>query len=330
MDTRRTLAIFACTLLLTVLFAVPGLGSPQWFNGVASYEPANEYDAPIFRQFAFVEDTVTQYHVLSPDVFSTDDRQSYLYQFPMCQTLDPVLQQLPPIPGHPQGQTDSPTRHIVDVYLETGCSVQPKSEAEVEELALLQLKREMYVNAPVIPKTVEDWEDERLFNGPPFRPRVPAWQEGEPVKFITFETSWGAPWQGANFPHQDADVFIISYGSLFRPGFTIFNVADSSPMTDSWRSYSPIWRATCIADADDPKCMVSVNMRDPAYYQCRDVSECTNMVNSNGKPVVLVQPHSFRHINCPMVAVDLDGDDYINALEEIQFADLWIDGPVIL
>ncbi len=326
----RLVVALSTLIILGSLLATPGLGDPQWFNGVSSYEPANEYDAPIFRQFAFVEDTVTQYHVLSPSVFKTDSRQSHIYQFPLCQTLDPVIEQLPPIPGHPQGQTDSPTRHIVDVFLTTGCAVQPRSQAEVEELAMMGLERQMYVNAPVIPDNVADWPDERLFNGPPFRPRVSGWQEGERVQFITYETSWGPLWQGANFPHQDADVFIISYNAVFREGFSILNVADSSPMTDSWRSYSPIWRANCIVDPGDPKCMVSVNLQDPAYFQCRSVSECMEMKNSNGEQVQLTHPNAFTHINCPMVAVDVHKDDYINALEEIVFENLWIDGPVTI
>lgn len=322
-------------LLLAGLFAaallVPSGEAYRTFNGVASYAPANTYDAPIFRQFAFVEGIVTQYHVLSPETFFMDQHKSRIFQFPACATLDPVLESHSPQPGDGgfPGAHDAPTRRIVDVVLASGCSVQPRSVAEVEELALAVTPRALWVNAPVIPRGLEEWTDEKLFNGPPFRPRLEGWMDGEGVQFITYETSWDATWLGSSFPANDADVYIVSYGAMFRPGFSILNVAVGSPHHSSLRAYSPIWRANCIVDADDQKCMLSVNQRDPAYYQCISVADCLRMKNSADHQVRVLQPNTFTHINCPMVSVDLNGDNYISAWEELTFPDLWVNGPVI-
>ncbi len=321
--------ILAAVLGVLLLVAGPLSASPTYYNGVASYAPGNGYDAPIFRQFAFVEGVVTQYHVLSPESFPTDARLSHIYQFPACATIRPVIEDLPPIPGHPLGATDSPSREIVNVVLMSGCAYQPRSDEEVLALAVQMVETEMYVNAPIIPAPLDEWTDEQLYNGPPFMPRLTAYQNGAPVKFITYEASWYPTWLGTRFPNQAADVFIISYGSLFRPGFSILNSAVGTPLHDSFTSYSPIWSANCIVDADDQKCMLSVNLNDPSYYQCRSVAECTSMVNSKGHQVEVTKPNTFTHINCPMVAVDLNADSYIAPNEEIPFPRFWANGPVV-
>jgi hypothetical protein len=318
----------------------PKVGGP--FNGVGSYAPAGSYDAPIFRQFAFVEGQLTQYHVLTPETFLMDHHQSHIYQFPACQALQPVLEKHHPVPGDGGywGEHDAPTRQIVDVVLSTGCSVQPKSVDEVNALALQKVERTGFVvNAPILPPQVADWPDAKLFSGPPFRPRVSAWQDGQPVKFITYEASWYPQWAGNKWPNGAGDVFMISYGAVFRPGFTILNFASGTPENPlTMDKYSPIWRANCVVDADNPKCMVSVNQREQpyqpdtgrGYFQCRSTAECLNMVNYNGHRVELRGAPTFTHINCPMVAVDLDLNDYISANEDIMFPDLWVDGPVIV
>lgn len=322
-------------VLLAVLVALPAMhvsGAPDFFNGVASYEPANGYDAPIFRQFAFVEGTVGQYVVLKPDLFITDHHRTNIYQFPMCKTLKPVLEDHHPAPGDGGMPVphDAPTRRIVDVVLGTGCMVQPTSEAEVEELAVSIVERNLWVNAPRILEKFRDWPDEKLFNAPPYRPRIDAWQGGDQVQFITYEASWYPAWAMSKFP-DTADTFVISYDAIFRPGFTVLNTADSMPNTETAAAYSPIWKFFCVVDADNRKCGISITLEDPAYFQCRSLAECTNMKNSNGKRVEVMRPPTgLQIINCPFVAVDLDGDDYIAAWEELEFPDLWADGPVIV
>ncbi|HEV8360922.1 MAG TPA: hypothetical protein VGR28_10750 [Candidatus Thermoplasmatota archaeon] len=324
-----------------VAAAMPKTGGP--FNGVGSYQPAGAWDAPIFRQFAFVEGRVTQYHVLSPETFLMDAHHSHIYQFPDCLTLAPVLEKHYPVPGDGGfwGDHDAPTREIVDVVLGTGCSAQPRSVAEVIQLAAkdalgapAMVETGLFVNAPVVPAQIADLPDNQLYSGPPFRPRITAWQEGVAVKFITYEASWNPTWAGINWPGEDgvsADVFMISYGAIFRPDFTIFNTAAGTPLDPlSFKLYSPMWKANCIVDYDNPKCMVSVNKRDPSYYQCRSAAECLQLVNSNGHKVLNRPATTFTHINCPMVAVDLNFDDYIDVTEELVFPSLWVNGPVIV
>lgn len=318
---------------------LPKVGGP--YNGVGSYAPASSYDAPIFRQFAFVEGRLTQYHVLTPETFLMDHHVSHIYQFTACSTLQPVLEKHHAAAGDGgfQGEHDAPTRDIVDVVLATGCAVQPHSVAEVQSLALTQVDRGLYVNAPVVPATVADLPDNQLFNGPPYRPRVEGWQEGVHVKFITYEASWYPTWAGIKWPGDPGNVFMVSYGAVFRPGFTILNFASGSPLDPlTFMSYSPMWRANCVVDADNPKCMVSVNLRENpydknsgrGYFQCRSAQECLSMRNLQGHEVQLRQAPTFFGINCPMVAVDLDYNDYISADEEIAFPDLWVTGPVIV
>lgn len=311
---------------------LPHVGGP--YNGFGSYLPGNGYDAPIFREFAVVEGVLTQYHVLSQEIFRVDQHLSHIWQFPACSTLRPVLELHQPHPGDGgfQGPHDAPTRQIVDVVLSTGCTVQPTSEAQVHALAILENPRPMFVNAPVVPHQLENWTDQQLFNAPPYRPRIDAWQAGAPVKFITYETSWSPVWAGTKWglTQGEADVFIVSYGSIFRPGWTIFNVAVGTPLEATATSYSPVWRANCIVDAVNQKCMVSVNMLVPGYHQCSSVAECTSLVNENtGLQVLRIMPNTFTHIDCPMVAVDVTGDDYIDSFEELVFPNLWVDGPVI-
>jgi hypothetical protein len=327
---KRIVALAAvCALTMTAPLIGAHHGGP--FNGAGAWDPGNGWDAPIFRQFAFVEGTVTLYHVLTPETLLMDQHRSLIYQFPACMTLRPVLQAHHPSPGdggywEPH---DAPTREIVDVVLSTGCAKQPQSEAEVWAMAAHIQHRGLWVNAPVIPEQLAELPDDRLFNGPPYRPRVTAFMEGEEVTFITYETSWHPSWVGTNFPSTDADVFIISYGAIFRPDFTIINVAAGSPHHATFRSYSPIWRANCIVDALNEKCMVSVN-KQAGYEQCYNVATCTNMVNPHtGLQVEIKRANTFTHINCPMVAVDLNGDHYIDPWEELVFPNLWTNGPVI-
>lgn len=307
-------------------------GDAETFNGVSSWAPANEDDAPVFRQFAFVEDIVTQYHVLKPKMFLTDLHTSNAYNFPACPDLSPVFSVHEPEAGDGgfQGAHDALTRQLVDVVL-ADCSEQPTSEAEVLDRALAVNERPgFFVNAPIVPGDMVELSDEELFNGPPYRPRVTAYQAGEEVTFITYEASWYPSWANTAWPNPtDADVFIISYGPLFEEGFTILNSAVGTPHHESMDSYSPIWRGNCIVDADDPRCN-SVTLEDPAYFQCRSVAECLSMTNSNGNPVEVISPTGFTHINCPMVAADLDGDDHIDEEEEFVFPDLWVHGPVIV
>lgn len=321
-------------LVPTLPHVTPVVGGP--FNGVGSWSPASTYDAPIFRQFAFVEGRVTQYHVLSPETFFMDAHHSHIYQFPDCLTLKPVLEKHSPVPGDGGfwGEHDAPTREIVNVLLGSGCTVQPRSIAEIHALSGQMVETGLFVNAPVLPAHIQDLPDNQLYTGPPFKPRIQAWQEGVAVKFITYEASWLHPWVGINWPGEDgtsADVFMISYGAFFRPDFTIFNTAAGTPMDPtSFQKYSPMWRANCIVDHDNPKCMISVNKRDPAYYQCRSAGECLAMKNSLGNRVDTRLAATFTHINCPMVAVDLDANDYIDATEELVFPDFWVNGPVIV
>lgn len=351
----RVLTIAMVGLSVLVLVAPPLEASHPWFNGVSSWYPANQWDAPIFRQFAFVEGTVVMYHVLTPDTFLMDNHKSYIYQFPDCVTLRPVLQKHYPQPGDGGfwGDHDAPTRNIVDVVLTTGCTQQPKSEAEVLQLAAPNgvVVRNVFVNAPVIPPQLADLPDDRLYNGPPWRPRVTAWQEGVQVKFITYEASWLPSWVDTNFGGPDADVFIISYGAMFRHDFTIINVAAGTPHHWSTDAYSPIWKANCIVDAVNQKCMVSVHQGIPGYYQCKSIAECLAMKNElTGLQVLKKETNTFTHINCPMVAVDLDGgwtppvtvgtkqvpamewkeSLYISAWEELVFPNFWVNGPVVL
>lgn len=305
------------------------------FNGAGAAETGNGWDAPIFRTFAFVNGTTTMYHVLSPEVFLSDHHVSRIYQFPACTSLDPVLSHHHPVPGDNGfwGEHDAPTREIVDVLLATGCAAQPKSEAEVQAMALpgAIVPRGLHVNAPKIPPQLADLPDNRLFNGPPFRPRIEAFQEGVGVKFITYEATWNPIWAPTKFAQlQDANVFMVSYGPMFRPGWTVLNVAAGSPLTTTASSYSPMWRANCVVDAINQKCMVSVN-QPAGYRQCFSVDDCLTMRNSNtGLQVMQKSPNTFTHINCPMVSVDLDGDHYIGALEDLMFPNLWTNGPVIV
>jgi hypothetical protein len=338
----------AFATLCTALLAATAVAAPQDFNGASSYAPASKWDAPIFRQFAFVEGRVTQYHVLQPEAFVMDFHRSRIYQFPECATLAPVLGGHTHAPGDGgfQGPHDAPTREIVDVVLSTACAVQPASEGEVWALASATVATGLFVNAPVVPPQYADWPDERLFNGPPFRPRVLGYQAGAEVRFLTYEASWMPTWVGANFPTEDADVFVISYGAMFRPGFTILNVAAGTPLDfgrvdtttvpptvhqGTFDKYSPMWRANCIVDALDQKCGISVNLQVPGYYQCRSIAACTSMTNAQtGLRVLTIPANTFTHINCPMVAVDLNLDNYIAPEEELLFPDLWVNGPVLV
>lgn len=317
-------------LLALVALALAQPVNAQSFNGADSWAPANGYDAPIFRQFAFVEGRVTQYHVLKPNIFRTDDHMTNIYQFPQCPDLQPVLQ-------YHAADHDAPTRQIVDVTLRSGCSIQPTTEAEAFSLAGVGLAtgigtdavgavvpRNLYVNAPKIPAALEDLTDLQLYNGPPYRPRIDAWEEGKQVRFITYEASWLPSWLGTNFPAQDADVFIISYGPIFREGWSILNVAAGTPHDpETFRAYSPIWRANCIVAEDDPVCGTSVHQ--PDFQQCFSVAQCTTMPG-----VTVIQPPDFTHINCPMVAVDITKDMYVAEFEELPFPDHWKDGPVLV
>jgi hypothetical protein len=320
------------TLLALALAAGLALGplvAAQTYAGASSHIPANGYDAPIFRQFAFVEGVVTQYHVLKPNIFVTDNGKTRIYQFPQCPSLQPVLQ------AHTVPGVDAPTRQVVDVTLRSGCSIQPRSEADVLALAGVGamtgvgtnkvgaiVERSLWVNAPKIPARIADLPDDKLFNAPPYRPRITAWEEGQQVKFITYEASWYPSWLGTNFPAQDADVFIISYAPIFQEGFTILNVAAGTPHHTTFRAYSPIWKANCIVKSEDPRCEVSVHQ--PEYEQCFSVAECASM-----EGVEIIAHPMVSHINCPMVSVDLDRDRHIAPHEELLFPDLWVHGPVL-
>jgi len=337
---RLGFAMLAAVSMIAIAMP-PGMSTHPFFYGVSSYMPGNGYDAPIFRQFAFVEGRVTQYHVLTPETFLMDAHQARVYQFPLCSTLKPVFEKHHSTPGDGgfQGDHDTPTRQITDVVLSTGCSVQPTSEAQVLSLALpgAVVPRGMFVNAPIVPAQIADLTDAQLFNSPPYRPRVEGWQEGVRVKFITYEASWYPTWVGTNFPDSDGDVFVISYSPTFRHNFTILNIAAGTPLDPtSFDKYSPMWRANCIVDAQNQKCGISVNAAIPGYTQCKAVAECLQMVNAvTGQRVVQTVPNTFTHINCPMVAVDIFGpngspDNYIDPSEELLFPDLWTNGPVLV
>lgn len=343
---RKIMLLFALAgagiFLLSPLSATP----PNYYNGVSGVIEANEYDAPIWRQFSFVEGDVATYQVLSPELFLTDAAKSVIYQFPMCETLAPVLP-APHLATMPDGQeklVDSPTRRIVDVILSTGCSVQPTSEADIDALALVANTRPLWVNAPVLPKSLENLPTEVLFNAPPYRPLIDAYMDGEARKFMTYEANWFPNWVGNAFPNE-ADVYILSAGPLFRPGFTLFNSQSGVPLHETARLYSPIWKANCIVDWEDRKCMLSVNAKDHpynpttglGYYQCKSITECLEMKQEHMEDgemkvheVVLTRPNVFTHINCPIVAIDLNKDGYVDSAEELVFPDLWLDGPVVL
>lgn len=310
-------------------------GDRHWFNGAGSYLPANERDAPIWRQLNFISDdeggTVGQYVVLNPDTFLTSPEPSNVYQFPDCQSLDPVLD--PPLmqPRPPGGEPvawDRPMRQIVNVHLSTGCEQQPTSVDEVASLAEAMAETGLWVNAPKLPERVADWPDEELFNAPPYRPRIDAFQDGQPVQFITYEASWIEPWVGTNMP-GDQDVFILSTSSTFRDDFTLFNVNIGAPNHESFREYSPVWRGNCIVAEDNKKCMISVNQR-AGFEQCRTVAECLAMTSTSGTPTQVIAPNTFTHINCPYVAIDTNGNDFVEPHEELFFPNLWVDGPVIV
>lgn len=303
------------------------------FNDVGSYLPANKRDAPIWRQFSFIDDdnggTVGQYVVLNPETFLTTDTPSNIYQFPACENLDPVLDppEMKPLPagGEPVAY-DRPTRRIVNVQLETGCDEQPTSLEEVRELSVATVETEMWVNAPKLPEQIEDWAPERLFNAPPYRPKVPAYQGGESVQFITYEASWVHPWVGTNFPGVN-DVIIVSPTPTFRPDFSLFNVNIGGPNHASFDQYSPIWSANCLVAEDNKKCMISVNKR-AGFDQCRTLAECLNMESDSGVGTRMLGSNTFTHINCPFVAVDTNANDFIEPGEELYFPNLWVDGPV--
>jgi hypothetical protein len=307
----------------------------HWYNGAGSYLFANERDAPIWRQVNFISDdeggTVGQYVVLNPDTFLTSPEPSNIYQFPDCESLAPVLDPPKRQPLPEGGETvdwDRPMRQIVNVQLSTGCDTQPESVDEVLELAETTTETELWVNAPKIPERIDDWPDEELFNAPPYRPRISAFQDGDPVEFITYEASWVEPWVGTKMP-GDQDVFIVSTTPTIRPDFTLLNVNVGAPNHPSFMDYSPVWRANCVVAEDNKKCMIAVN-KQAGFEQCRTVSECLNMENDNGVGTEIVSPNTFTHINCPYVAVDTSGDDFVDPHEEFYFPNLWVDGPVIV
>jgi hypothetical protein len=304
---------------------------------VGSYLPANERDAPIWRQFSFISDdqggTVGQYVVMNPDTFLTSPEKSEIYQFPACQSLDPVLAD-PLVKPRPSGgepvEWDRPTRKIVNVQLETGCEVQPESVDEIDELAVDKTHTNLHVNAPKLPESVEDMSPKELFNAPPYRPQIDAYQDGEAVEFITWEADWMHPWIGTNFPGEN-DVLIVSPSPTFRPDFTIFNVNVGGPNHPEFQKYSPIWNARCIVPYDNQKCMIGVNER-AGFGQPRTSFEAHNLdVNDDGESDVRARsPNTFTHVNCPFVAVDQTSDDYIQPHEEIHFPNLWVNGPVFV
>lgn len=312
--------------------AEPG-DDQHYYNGVGSYLPANKKDAPIWRQFSFIDDddggTVGQYVVLNPETFLTSPKESNIYQFPACQSLDPVLESplMQPLPsGGEPVPWDKPTRRIVNVQLETGCEVQPTSVEEVEELATETVETELFVNAPKLPEQIEDWSLDRIFNSPPYRPKVTGFQDGEPVKFITYEANWVHPWVGTNFPGEN-DVIIISPTSTFRDDFTLFNINIGGPNHPEFDKYSPIWAGNCLVAEDNKKCMISVNKK-AGFDQCRTLAECLNMESDSGVGTELIPPNTFTHINCPFLAVDTNANDFIEPHEELYFPNLWVDGPV--
>jgi hypothetical protein len=320
-------------------------GDRHWFETgqepdptrVGSYLPANERDAPIWRQFSFISDdeggTVGQYVVLNPDTFLTDPGVSNVYQFPGCDGLDPVLDDPVMKPRPPGGEDvawDQPTRRIVNVELETGCETQPTSADEVRDLAVSTTETELYVNAPKIPEEIADLPDEELFNAPPYRPRIDAYQSGGTAQFITYEASWMEPWIGMNFPGTN-DVLILAPSPTFRPDFTIFNVNVGAPNHPDVAKYSPVWKGVCIVPSDNKKCMIGANER-AGFEQPRTVVEALTLDGDGdgASDVEAIPPNTFTHVNCPFVAVDQNDDDYVQPNEELRFPSLWVDGPVIV
>lgn len=319
--------------LLGLLFLAPlgslapaAAGGEGPYNGLDSWNPGMGYWAPIARTMGFVEGKGVMWHSLDPVLFPTDDFIARLYQFPTCPELRPVL-------GDDTPQRDSPMRQVIDMFV-SDCT-QPRSEAEVFGLGVLhQNKRFQYVNAPIVPEPYASWADSALFSGPPYRPRVSAFFEGQEVRFITYDVNYAPPWLGTAFPGHNVDIFITSHRHVFVPGETRFDVFNGAPMDvrlptldplnptpGTHRAYSPIWTATCVVDLDDPECG---SILGPKFGQCRTVAECTSMPGTT----TLAAP--FEFYNCPIVNTDVDGDGFLSELEEFTFPDLWEDSGFVL
>jgi hypothetical protein len=291
------------------------------YNGLDAWHPGMGYWAPIGRGLAFVEGKGVAFQTLDPVLMPTDDSLGRIYQFPNCPALRPVL-------GDDTPLVDSPMRQIIDLVLPS-CGVQPTSEAHVFAMRPLhQTKRLMYVNAPIVPQPYAEWADEQLFNGPPYRPRVTAWFEGQETRFITYDVSWLPPAAGSAFPGHNVDLFILSGDVVFERGVTrlsLFNGAPldvrapSNPMVPTLgthRAYSPVWKATCIVPEDDPVCGA---FRGPRFDQCVTIAACASTEGT-----MLVRPPDFLFVNCPIVGVDLAGDGRLSEFpDEFVFPDLW-------
>lgn len=322
---RALLALGLVVLTLplpSASFAGEG-GGP--YNGLDSWSPGMGYWAPISRSFAFVNGKGVQWHSLDPVLFPTDDSIGRIYQFPACPGLRPVL-------GDDTPERDSPMRQIVDMV--TSSCGQPRSEAEVFGMGVLyQLKRPMYVNAPIVPAPYDAWDDDDLFNGPPYRPRVSAFFEGAEVRLITYDANWLPPALGTAFPGHNVDIFIMSHAKVFVPGETLFDTFNGAPMDirmptlsplnptpGTHRAYSPVWAATCVMDLDDRVCG---SAKAPKFAQCRSTAECASIPGTT--PVKA----PFEFYNCPIVNTDIDGDNVLSELEEFDFPDLWVDSGFV-
>lgn len=325
----------ALALLMSLAVAAPLLvaaepGPEGPYNGLDAWNPGMGYGAPIARAFAFVEGRGVLFHSLDPGLMPTDDQIARIYQFPNCPELRPVLADDTP-------ERDSPMRRIIDIVL-ASC-VQPTSELELfTGNALHRNPRQMFVNAPVVPEPYASWPDEQLFSGPPHRPRVSAWLEGQPVKFITYDASWLPPWLGTAFPGHNVEVLVLSGDAVFTPGVTRFSLFNGAPLdfkvpsvspnifspigpAGTHRQYSPVWAGKCLAPVDNPLCG---SFRGPEYPQCRTFAECASV------PDTMLVAAPFEFLNCPVVNTDVDGDDYLSELEEFRFPDLWVGGPVLV
>lgn len=291
------------------------------YNGLDSWAPGMGYWAPISRSFGFVNGKGVQWHSLDPVLFPTDDSIARVYQFPNCPELRPVF-------GDDTPARDSPMRQVIDVVL-NACT-QPRSELDVFTIGVLhQNDRLMYVNAPIVPAPYASWSDAELFNGPPYRPRVTAFFEGQEVAFITYDVNWFPPFVGTAFPGHNVDIFLTTNSHVFVPGQTLFDVFNGAPndirlptlsplnpTPGTHRAYSPVWTATCVVDLDDPVCG---SLKGPKFPQCRSIGECS------GLPGTTTLPAGFVFYNCPLVATDLDDDGFLSELEEFPLLDLWED-----
>lgn len=325
-------------------------------NGFSADILTTKTDTPIFLQYAVPEGTLTQYHVLKPKIFYTLPETTNIFQFQGCDSLAPVTDrpETPenageansPWPAFTPGvdEFDTPTRQIVNVVGNTDCTQYESVEAIQDAAAagdLLLIPTNTWVNAHILPEKpwppadgtpIDQLSDEELFNAPPYRPRVDVFAEGEQRSMITYELTSDAQWANTAFP-SPRDVYVLSYGPGYIEEFTIFNVADGTPLDASADTYSPIWLANCI-EKEGEGCG-SYNF-DNYDRQPTSLDDALAQDARDGTPSRVIDHPAFNVVNCPMVSVDVNQDRHLdwgegphNTVEDLDFPDLWVDGGTV-